>query len=266
LNNNYQISNLKFKYSKYDFEFEIEELSLHMNMLTCIIGPNGSGKSTFLKLCAGKESQYSGRIMLKNKNLNDYKPAELAKTTSYLPQEYDTGQGYLVEDIVMMGRYPYQGRSFFSSREDKAKVFDALKKTGGYKLLNRDFFRLSGGERKRVLIASVLAQESDFILLDEPSASLDITGQADIFSILTKIKDTNKGIVAATHNINLASVYSDYIIVFKNGSILKSGRPEDVITKEILSEAYNTEIEVTDHPFLKNRKFVFTGKEKGLNI
>ena len=259
MSSNYKIENLLFKYLGYGFDFKIDQLNLDQGNLICIIGPNGSGKSTFLNLCSGGEKNYSGKIILSGKDIRDFKNQELALKVSFLPQYFEKGEGYTSEDVVMMGRYPHQKRSFFPSLKDRDAVFAAFEKAGAEDFMKRDFSSLSGGEKKRVLIASVLAQETDFLLLDEPTSSLDIKGQWEIFSILKEIRKENKGIIVATHNINLASIYGDEIILFSKGRILEKGKPDHVITKENLEKAYGSHIEIIEHPLNKKRRIVLPG-------
>ncbi len=261
MNKGFEIKNLNFSYRKHKFSFEVENLFIEKGKLTCVIGPNGSGKSTFLKICSGLIDNYKGFVSLYNKKLNEYNKKNLAKLIGFLPQEIDRGKNYKVEDIVMMGRYPHQGRSLFYGERDYKAVRDCLEQTGALKFLKREFSNLSGGEKKRVLIASVLSQESEFLIFDEPGASLDISGEAEIFSLLWTISQKGKGVIIATHNINLASIFADSIILFKDGKLLKKGGYADVITKEFIEYAYGKNIELIDHPVIRGRKFIIPKAE-----
>lgn len=256
MNNQFKIKDLDFFYKDSKFNLKIDELCLEKGELTCIIGANGCGKSTFLRLCSGGVKDFNGEVLLNCRSINDFSSIDLARNVSFLPQDYNDGSGYRCEDIVMMGRYPHQSRGFFPSSKDKLVVEAALKKAGADKFKKRLFSTLSGGEKKRVLIASVLSQESDFLLLDEPTSSLDIKGQWEIFSILKTIKKENKGIIVSTHNINLASIYADKIVLFLNGRILAKGKPEQVLNMDNLNGIYGDNIEIINHPDDAKRKIV----------
>jgi iron complex transport system ATP-binding protein len=256
MNKGFLIKNLEFDYKNHDFFFMAKEILIEKNMFVSIIGPNGSGKSTFLKLLSCHEKKYSGEISLYGKNIKKINSKDFAKFCALLPQECDKGENYKVFDIVMMGRYPHQNRNNYNFKNEKEIVINSLKQAKALDFLNRYFSSLSGGEKKRVLIASVIAQDTDFLLLDEPSSSLDISGQAEIFSLLKKIKNQGKGVVVATHNINLASFFSDYIILFEKGKILKQGTPFEVINEKYLKKAYGENISIIKNPEFENMKIV----------
>ncbi|MDY0132446.1 MAG: ABC transporter ATP-binding protein [Desulforegulaceae bacterium] len=262
MNNGFYIKNLEFFYKGHNFFFNAEEIIIEKNKFVSIIGPNGSGKSTFLKLLSGHEKNFKGEISLYKKNIKNIKRLDFAKFCALLPQECDRGENYKVFDIVMMGRYPHQNKKDYSFKKEKEIVLLSLKEAGALEFKNRYFSSLSGGEKKRVLIASVIAQETDFLLLDEPSSSLDISGQAEIFSLLKNLKNQGRGVVVATHNINLASFFSDHIILFEKGKILKKGTPAQVIKEKYLKKAYGENISIIDNPQINNMKIVLP-KTKG---
>lgn len=262
----YSIKDLKFDYSKSDFNFTINNAKINSGELTCILGPNGSGKSTFLKMCGGIENGFKGEIEIHNRNIKDYKRKDFAKLVSFLPQEVTSYNDYIVEDVVMMGRYPHMEHRFIPSLKDKEIAASCLKVSGVKKFLKRAFSSLSGGEKKKVLIASILAQESEFLILDEPTSSLDITSGVEIFSILKKIKNNNKGVITSTHNINLALVFADKIILLSKGKVLMEGSPKEVIKHNILSKAYGNNIEIIDHPNIEGRKIVLPKIDGGMQI
>jgi iron complex transport system ATP-binding protein len=262
MNNGFFVKNLEFNYKGHDFIFNAEELFLKKNSFISVIGPNGSGKSTFLKLLSRHEKNYKGEIFLYKKNIKKINSIEFARLCALLPQECERGENYKVFDIVMMGRYPYENTSGYNFNKEKEIVHSAIKQAGALEFTNRYFSSLSGGEKKRVLIASVIAQDSDFLLLDEPSSSLDISGQAEIFTLLKKIKKLGKGVIAATHNINLASSFSDYIILFEKGKILAKGSPQEVINEKNLKKAYGENIRLIDDPKSLNIKIVLPGTQR----
>ncbi|MCB9481030.1 MAG: ABC transporter ATP-binding protein [Desulfobacteraceae bacterium] len=265
MNKGFFIKNLEFDYKDHDFFLEVKELLLEKNKFVSVIGPNGSGKSTFLKLLSCHEKNFSGDISIYGKNVKKISSRDFARLCALLPQECDKGENYRVFDIVMMGRYPHLDGKNYNFKNEKNIVFNAMKEAGAQSFQSRYFSSLSGGEKKRVLIASVIAQDTDFLLLDEPSSSLDISGQAEIFSLLRDIKNNGKGVVVATHNINLASFFSDYIVLFKKGKILKQGTPFEVINEKYLKKAYGENISIIKNPELENMKIVLPGIRGGIN-
>lgn len=258
------IKNLEFNYKGHEFLFRADDIFIGKNMLVSVIGPNGSGKSTFLKLISRHETEYNGEISLYKKNIKKINSLDFAKLCALLPQECGRGENYKVFDVAMMGRYPHRNSKNYNFKNEKEIVLDSLKQAGALEFMNRNFSSLSGGEKKRVLIASVIAQDSDFLVLDEPSSSLDISGQGQIFSLLKKIKNKGKGVVVATHNINLASFFSDYIILFEKGKILKQGTPLEVINEKYLKQAYGQNISIIDNPGLENMKIVLPETRGGI--
>ncbi len=204
-----------------------------------IIGPNGSGKSTLLKTINGLYIPESGQVELLGKNIEEYKRKDIAKKISLVPQDTSLDFEFTIEEVVTMGRHPFKGRFEKEDAMDKELIYEAMEMTNTFDIRDRLITEISGGERQRVFIAKALAQNTQIMLLDEPTSHLDINHQIDILNLLRKMNQ-EKGItiILVIHDINLATRYSDRILLLKKGSIISQGTPEDVITTENILQAY----------------------------
>lgn len=212
-----------------------------------IIGPNGSGKSTLLKNISKILQPESGVIYYDRKLLNEYNAKELAKSMAVVPQETHINFDFSIYDLIMMGRNPYQDRWGRIKQEDKNIVERSMELTDTIKFRNKNINELSGGEQQRVIIARAIAQQPEVLLLDEPTASLDINYQREIYSLLSYLNNKlDITIIAVSHDLNLTGQYCDDIILLNNGNIFATGTPEEVLTAENISEVYNTEVIVKE--------------------
>ncbi len=239
-----EVKNLKFGYNREtilkDVSFNIEK-----GKFISIIGPNGSGKSTLLKNLNGIYTPSGGKVTVDSIDINRIKTKELAKKIALVPQNTIIDYEFTVEDIVLMGRHPYKGRFQREDDNDYEIVKEALEMTNTFHLKDRIITEISGGERQRVIIAKALAQNPSIILLDEPTSHLDINHQIEILNLLRKLnQEKGTTIVVVIHDINLASRYSDKIIMLNEGEIIGIGRPEEVITKENIEFAYNLKVAI----------------------
>lgn len=227
-----QVKNLEFSIDKKeilkDISFEIPKGSF-----VGIIGPNGSGKSTILKNIYRLYKPDSGQILLDNKNLLNMKDKDCAKEIAVLAQESNSQFDFTVEQIVKMGRYPYKSVFEDYSKKDLDMVTDMLKRVGLEDYVGRSFSKLSGGEKQRTLIARALVQDTEFLILDEPTNHLDIGYQIQLMDL---VKSLNITTLSAIHDMNMASMYCDYLIVMKDGKIKNCGSVKEVITEEMLKE------------------------------
>ena len=214
-----------------------------------LIGPNGSGKTTLLRLIDDILHPLEGAIRLHGTPVRQMKREALARIIAVVPQESPMIFPFLVQEVVLMGRAPHLGKWRFEGEKDFAIVRRVMEMTDTLALAGRSMNRLSGGERQRVLIARALAQEPELMLLDEPTAFLDIRHQVEFFN-LVKSLNTRQGltVVAVTHDINLASLYCDRIILLKEGRVRIIGRPDEVITEEHIQAVYDTPVTVDRHP------------------
>jgi len=217
------------------------------NTITSIIGPNGSGKTTLIKILAGILSPAKGRIIFKDMILEKIPRKERARYISYVPQKFTTEVPYTVREILMMGRYPYEN-FLLTSSESFRKIEEVASKLGIEKLLERPFAQLSGGEQRMVVIARALVQDTPVIVLDEPSSFLDITHKHIFLDLLLTMKNEGKTVIMVTHDLNTASLYSDQVTILKDGTIFRTGTPEDVLTFKNIFEAFNTEVYYTLYP------------------
>ncbi len=221
-----------------------------------IIGPNGSGKSTLLKNISNFLQPQSGNVYLNHRMLNDYSAVELARQLAVVPQDTFVNYNFSVYDLVMMGRNPYQNRWGKVSQEDKEIVNEIMKLTDIICFKDKGINQLSGGERQRVIIARALAQKPRVLLLDEPTASLDINYQQEIFDILANLnRELEITIVVVSHDLNLSSQYCSKLVLLNKGRINKIGSPEEVLTMSNIEEVYQTEVVVEKNP-LTDRPFI----------
>ncbi|QEH70362.1 ABC transporter ATP-binding protein [Cellulosilyticum sp. WCF-2] len=228
----------------YEHKLIIENMNLKIPMgkITMIIGANGCGKSTLLKTIARIISPKKGEIKLNGINIQKQAPREIAKKMAVLPQSPIVPSGLLVKELVSYGRFPYQNAMGGMKQEDVEKVNWAMEVTGILEFANRSVDSLSGGQRQRAWIAMALAQETEILVLDEPTTYLDMAHQLEILELLQTLnKQQNRTIVMVLHELNNATKFADYIIGVKEGQIVFEGKPLEVITKENLFELYGIE-------------------------
>ena len=225
------------------------ELAIPVNKISVILGANACGKSTLLKTIARLLKPSSGKITLDGKGIWTFPSKHLAQVLGLLPQSPVVPEGIVVADLVSRGRFPYQGLMKGLSREDHAAVAEALEIMGITNLADRRLDELSGGQKQRVWIAMALAQDTDILLLDEPTAYLDITYQVEILDLLTDL-NRKKGttIVMVLHDINLSARYADYIFALREGCLVSEGTPSEVINEELIKEVYGMNCSVISDP------------------
>lgn len=204
-----------------------------------IIGANGCGKSTLMKTLSRLLKPGKGQVVLDGKAVYGYPSTQLAQMLGLLPQSPTVPEGITVADLVARGRYPYRKFMRNMTKEDYAAVEDALERMGITELANRCVDELSGGQRQRVWIALALAQETDILLLDEPTTYLDIAYQVEILDLLTEL-NRRKGttIVMILHDVNLSARYADHLFALCRGKLIAEGKPADVITEELMQKVY----------------------------
>ncbi|MFO7815457.1 MAG: ABC transporter ATP-binding protein [Halanaerobiales bacterium] len=243
-----KLEDINFSYEKQQILHKIN-FHLEKDEFIGIIGPNGSGKSTLLKNISKLLNPDSGYIYLDKGLLNDYSYKELARKMAVVPQDTEVNFNFTVYDLVMMGRNPYQDRWGRITEKDKKKVEEALELTDTKKFKNKSIQKLSGGERQRVIIARAIVQEPELLLLDEPTASLDINYQRNIFDLISDLnQELEMSVLAVSHDLNLISQYCERLILLSKGNIHTMGKVEEVITKENISEVYNTDVDIKYNP------------------
>ena len=235
----------------YGEKIVLDELNIEfpLEKITTIIGPNGCGKSTLLKTLGRILQPNKGSIILEGEDIHTMSTKKIAKKMAILPQSPIPPEGLTVEELVSYGRFPHQSGLKKLRKEDHEIIDWALEVTDLKILRESEVDKLSGGQRQRVWIAMALAQQTDIILLDEPTTYLDMAYQLDILLLLDELnKKHNTTIIMVLHDINLASRFSDYIVALKAGSIISSGKPDDVMTKEVLKNVYDIEANIVTDP------------------
>ena len=217
--------------------------------ITTIIGPNGCGKSTLLKSMAHLLPITAGTVMFDDREVRAFRRKQLATILGVLPQSPTAPEGVRVADLVARGRHPHQSWLAQWSMQDEKEVATALALTGVTDLANRCVESLSGGQRQRVWIAMILAQNTDVLFLDEPTTFLDLAAATDVLNLVAKLKkEAQRTIVLVLHDLNLAFRYSDNLIVMKEGTVVATGEPKDIITAELLQTTFDLEAVVVDDP------------------
>ncbi|GAA3019467.1 iron complex transport system ATP-binding protein [Microbacterium dextranolyticum] len=225
----------------YDHRTIVEGLSTRIpdGSFTVIIGPNACGKSTLLRGLSRLIAPEAGRVVFDGKEITRIPAKEVARRLGLLPQTALAPDGITVADLVARGRYPHQGLLRQWSTADEHAVRDALAATGTAELAPRRVDELSGGQRQRVWVAMVLAQNTDLLLLDEPTTFLDIAHQVELMELFAQLNREGRTIVAVLHDLNHAARYADHIIAMRDGRILAEGPPADVVTSELVERIYD---------------------------
>ncbi|AQW55712.1 ABC transporter ATP-binding protein [Streptomyces violaceusniger] len=228
----------------------IEDLDVTIppGVITTIIGPNGCGKSTLLRTLTRLLKPAKGAVVLDGEDIAGLRTRDVAKKLGLLPQAPVAPEGLTVADLVAKGRHPHQSWLRQWSSDDAGVVERALAMTGVSELADRPVDSLSGGQRQRVWISMTLAQGTDLLLLDEPTTYLDLAHAIDVLDLVDDLHESGRTVVMVLHDLNLATRYSDNLIVMRSGSILAQGHPRDVITAELLDEAFGLRAMVIDDP------------------
>lgn len=239
-----QIKNLSFGYKENQMILNNINLEIKQGEILGILGPNGTGKTTFIKCINNIHKPNEGRILYDGNNIMNLSQLNIAKIIAYVPQYINNFFPMNVIDTVMMGRMPYVKKNY--SDEDKEIVFSIIKKMNLEKFAFRNIKEMSGGERQRVFIARAMAQQPKIIILDEPTSSLDLYNQLFILHTITKLaKENNITIIMTIHDLNLASMFCDNILMLKDAHIFAHGKPESILTVENIYEMYKVRTEIT---------------------
>lgn len=232
-------------------------LTIERGALTALLGPNGSGKTTLVRVLARVLRPHSGQCLLEGQPFDQISPVRFAQQVAYAPQESPPDMGFTVAELVMMGRYPHQKGFWGVSARDWEAVHRAMEFAGIAHLATRRVGELSGGERQRIHLARALAQQANYLLLDEPTAHLDLRHQVQILhAIRQHALEQQKGVLAVLHDLNLASEYADYVALMHEGQIVAYGTPEAVFDPAILESVYHTPTLVRRNP-LTGKPLVF---------
>ncbi|MDR0819744.1 MAG: ABC transporter ATP-binding protein [Oscillospiraceae bacterium] len=222
-------------------------LTIPCNKISVIIGANACGKSTLLKTLARLIRPLSGEVTLDGAAVDKIPPKRLARTLGILPQSPTAPEGITVSDLVSRGRYPYQSFMRGFGKSDNEAVAEALEIMGVAELAGHSVDELSGGQRQRVWIAMALAQQTDILLLDEPTTFLDVTHQIEILDLLTDLNmERGTTIVMVLHDINLSARYADYIFALRDGRLVSQGEPEQVVTEATIRSVFSLDCVVAE--------------------
>ncbi len=246
---------LSLKISQVDFSY-FDGLVLHKVDLAVkggemvgLLGPNGSGKTTLLKLASGILKPAKGEIRLNGDNLNALSRRSIARQVAVVPQQFHIPFAFTTGEVVMLGRTPFFRALAEEGEVDRQLVDSVLEQVGIGELAERRFDELSGGERQKVILAMALAQQPQLLLLDEPTVHLDIAHQMEILELVRAL-NTELGltVVAAMHDLNLAALYFDRLVLLKEGRVCADGTPVKVLTEARISEVFSASVRVEPHP------------------
>lgn len=241
----------------------IDELSIKIpkEQITVFIGPNGCGKSTLLRSLARLLKPMNGSVILDGKNIASMPAKEVAKQLAILPQGPVAPEGLTVFQLVKQGRYPYQSWLNQWSEEDEHYVRQALKATQMEELAHRQIDALSGGQRQRAWIAMTLAQDTDLILLDEPTTYLDMAHQVEVLDLLYELNaEKGRTIVMVLHDLNLACRYAHHIVAVHNKGVYTQGLPEEVVHRQMVTDVFGMDCEILRDPFFGTPLCIPQGK------
>ncbi len=229
----------------------IEDLDVEIpaGKIVAVVGPNGCGKSTLLRSMARLMKPRGGAVYLDGISISSLPTGKVAKKLGILPQSLEAPEGLTVQELAVRGRYPHQSWLSQWSKKDESAVESALETTGVKDLADRSLDTLSGGQRQRAWISMALAQETETLLLDEPTTFLDMAHQLEVLQLLRRLnRDEGRTIVMVLHDLNNASRHADHIIALRDGKVSASGTPAEVIKPELLREVFDIETEVVRDP------------------
>ena len=219
-------------------------LSIAPGEFCALIGPNGSGKSSLLRLLAGLWTSAQGSVTLDGVPLSQVRRAELAQRVSLVPQDTKIDFGFTVEEIVATGRYPHRGRFDRETVADRQRIDEALERCDVAHLRQRNVTTLSGGERQRALIARSFATDADYVLLDEPTANLDVEHSIEVLDLCRSLADSGRAIVLATHDLSAAASSAHSVAVVNNGRLVANGLRDEVLTTQVIEEVFCVKAEL----------------------
>lgn len=225
------------------------DLDVAAGRITCIVGANACGKSTLLRAMARLLKPRAGQVVLDGRDLHAMPTKQVARTLGLLPQSPIAPEGIVVADLVDRGRHPHQGVLARWTSADEEAVAEALRLTDTAALADRCVDELSGGQRQRVWIAMALAQQTDLLLLDEPTTFLDVSHQVDVLDLLTDLnRQRGTTIVMVLHDLNLAARYADHLVAVRAGRLHAAGDPADVLTADVVRDVFGMESQVVEDP------------------
>jgi iron complex transport system ATP-binding protein len=227
-----------------DLDFAVEAGSIFG-----VVGPNASGKTTLIRLVSRVLTPARGRILLDGRDLADLRREDVARAVAVVPQDVPTRFPYTVRELALMGRFPHGPRRYFESREDRREAERAMEAAGVLPLAGERLDQLSGGERQRALLARALCQEPRLLVLDEPTAHLDLFHQAECVGLLRRLnRDTGLTVILVSHDLSLAGEVADRLLLMRRGRAVQAGPPEAVLDERVLADVYGCRVVVDKHP------------------
>ncbi len=242
-----ETQNISFSYNTKEVIKNIS-LALEQGEFLGIIGPNGAGKSTILKILGGILKAKKGTVLVLNRDMDTMDQKQRAQKIAFVPQETHFALNFSVEDIVLMGRFPYLRAFQRESKNDLEAVEHALGHADILEFRKRPINSLSSGERQRVVLARALAQQPEILLLDEPTSHLDLHHQYAIMEFLKKMNTEGMSIIIVNHDLNLASLYCERLVLIHEGSVHSEGTPRILLNEETLRNVYRTNVKIITHP------------------
>ena len=237
-------------------------LSIKAGEMVGLLGPNGSGKTTLIKLASGILKPNQGEIRLNDSSLNQLRRKTVARNLAVVPQQFTVPFAFTVNEVVMLGRTPFFKTFSVESRKDIEAVITALDIIGINELRKRRFDELSGGERQKVILAMALAQQPKLLLLDEPTIHLDISHQIEVLELVKRLNTEQKiTVIAAIHDLNLATLYFNRLILLKKGRVFADGSPTEVITEDIVKEVFAAPVKIEPHVMTGTPHVIITPKK-----
>ena len=243
----------------------IEDLDIVLprGKVSVLIGSNGCGKSTLLKSFARLLKPQQGEVILNGTDIWNKPTATVARELAILPQMPSAPEGITVRQLVSLGRYPYQNWLQQWSSEDEAMVNRALRQTGVEALAERPVDALSGGQRQRAWIAMTLAQDTEIVLLDEPTTFLDLAHQVEVLELLRELNQReNKTIIMVLHDLNLACRYADHLVAVHNRTVVAQGEPRAILTEELVKRVFDLNCRIIEDPFFSTPLCIPFGRER----
>ncbi len=237
-----------FSYNGKEILHEVS-LQIHSGEVLAVVGPNGAGKTTLIRAISGVLSPQKGLIQVAGMDITKLNPMQRARHLAVVPQARELPSTFTVFQTVMLGRTPYLGWLGKAAPKDEQIVQRVLRSTQLEDLAERQIGELSGGEQQRVLLARALAQNTPLLLLDEPTAHLDLQHQSHLLSLVRQtVAQCGLAVLLAIHDLNLVGLYADRALLLVNGEVLSMGTPAEVLTKSNLERAYQVSVEVIPHP------------------
>jgi len=223
---------------------EAVDLDLAAGSVLGLAGPNGSGKSTLIRVLSGVLRRFSGTVRVAGEDLRRRRPRELARQVAVVPQEPVFGFPFTVLEVVLMGRHPHREGAGFASARDLDLAREALARCGVLHLAGRSVLDLSAGERQRTVFARALCQQAPLLLLDEPTAFLDIRHQTGLYDVVRDEAAAGRAVLTSLHDLNLAAEYCDRICLLRAGRLAAAGAPEAVLTRSVLAAVFEADVHV----------------------